>query len=311
MVEQTYNPIREESEFKLSFFQRMPVPDRKQAILLFSSTSGADMLCLTHDSTIRLGEIKRNKYNRQLTIDLTSHDVRFQNEVTCRDNISKFIVTVTATVHINDPEQAYYNQVTDVCKHVENSLLPLISERALDFYIEDSNRFRQELQNSIIVPNNLKNGIKLEMVNLYTRGDQKYESFLESQRDIDILEKLEFSRASSAENLKKLYRNPITAIFSEVARGKMDVIEAYERSKRALSEDFDERLRQIKETTNYIRSLEADEMISSADLSKNIHQLLGKLVSFNSANAIEENSSKELLESTKNKFRPFDEDDNE
>ncbi|MBE7722294.1 MAG: hypothetical protein E7243_22660 [Lacrimispora celerecrescens] len=161
----------------------------------------------------------------------------------------------------------------------------------------------------------LENGISLSNCNVIVQVDKKYESFLEKQLDLGYHTEFEKSKAVAAQEMKSIYSDQVTAIFSEFAAGTIGVEEAIQRSKKGLSQDFDERMRQIKEATDYIRSLEKDEMIREGDTLKNVQVLLNGIISSISdlsyaaekevAGTLEDHANEEAV----NIYREFEEDE--
>ncbi len=315
MVEKTYNPILEEKDIKITFFQRLPIPDPKKALLLYSTISDSHMLCITYDTNIKISSLTGKKYNRQVDIDLSPHDIRFKDEVLSQDNISKFWVTITATASISDPERVYEAQITDVGSYAENYLIDRIQDQASHFSIRDTITLKQELKDEFQDICYLDSGIKLERIHVDVRADKKYEEFLEQRQDIKYRTELERDKAKASEEMRDIYRDQITAIFSNVATGEIGIEEAIQRSKKEMSQDFDERMRQIKVATDYIKSL-GDEMLDDESKLKSVKSLLNSMITSmpnitieggkNVSGILEDNKTKE-----ENIYRPLEDDEDE
>jgi len=278
MVEKTYNPMIQEKSIKLGIFQRLPVPDLKRAVILLSTISDSPILCITHDTNLKMSALAGKKYNRQIDIDLSPHDISFKNEVLSQDNISKFTITVTITVSVSDPERVYLEQVTNVGRYIESYLMDKIEDQASRFSIRDSIALKQELKEDIESIRYLESGIKLEHVHITVRIDEKYEAFLEQKQSMRYRTELERDKAKASEEMRSIYQDQITAIFSNFVTGEIGIEEAIQRSKKEMSQDFDERMRQIKEATNYIKSL-GEDMLDNENMVKSVQALLNSMIS--------------------------------
>lgn len=315
MVQKTYNPIIREEEVKISFFPKLPVPGINKAILMLSTIANSAPLCITRDANIKVADIRGKKYNRQIEIDMQPHDIGFKDEFISQDNVSKFTVTITATASVTNPEQIYENHITDVCSCIEMALTDQIQEIAANYSIDDNHNLRHELKEDISSISYFENGISLRNVNVVVRVDEKYQQFLAKNLDIKYQTELESSKAKAGKKMKEIYDDQIAAIFSGVAAGEIGVEEAITRSKANLSKDFDERMRQIKEVTAYIKSLEQDEMIDNKETLKNVNALLNGMMSSISNLSIESSGGASgILEDQEQKaadniFRPFEDED--
>lgn len=315
MVQKTYNPIIREEEVKISFFPKLPVPGINKAILMLSTIANSAPLCITRDTNIKVADIRGKKYDRQIEIDMHPHDISFKDEFISQDNVSKFTVTITATASVTNPEQVYENHITDVCSCIEMALTDQIQEIAANYSIDENHNLRHELKEDISSISYFENGISLRNVNVVVKVDEKYQQFLAKNLDIKYQTELESSKAKAGKRMKEIYDDQIAAIFSGVAAGEIGVEEAITRSKANLSKDFDERMRQIKEVTAYIKSLGQDEMIDNKETLKNVNALLNGMMSSISNLSIESSGGASgILEDQEQKaadniFRPFEDED--
>ena len=315
MIERTFNPILKEEAFKRSFFSKIPIPGPKKAVLLLSGAGGAEPLLIENGTQVRLADIRRGKYDQLVEIDLHPYNISFKEEVYSKDNISKFTVTVTATANVKEPDIVYQEQVHDVTQCVQDHTLAQIQEKAAKYSIRENAGLKDEIKEALSGISYLENGISLSNCNVIVQVDKKYESFLEKQLDLGYHTEFEKSKAVAAQDMKSIYSDQVTAIFSEFAAGTIGVEEAIQRSKKGLSQDFDERMRQIKEATDYIRSLEKDEMIREGDTLKNVQVLLNGIISSISdlsyaaekevAGTLEDHANEEAV----NIYREFEEDE--
>ena len=127
MVLKTYDPIINEKKGKRSFFERLPIPEQGRAILLSSTISNLRMVCITRNTNIPMRELNLRKYDHQIDIDLTPHEIYFKNEVLSQDNVSKFSIMVSASARVSDPEKVYQERIRDVGQQVERNLLEAVS----------------------------------------------------------------------------------------------------------------------------------------------------------------------------------------
>lgn len=315
MIEKTFNPILKEETFKRSFFPKIPIPGPKKAVLLLSGTGETGPFLIENGTQVRIADIRRGKYDQLVEIDLHPYNISFKEEVYSKDNVSKFTVTITATASVTEPDIVYQEQVHDVTQCVQDHFLAQIQEMAAEYSIRENAGLRDEIKRALSDISYLENGISLSNCNVIVQVDKKYESFLEKQLDLGYHTEFEKNKAVAAQEMKGIYADQVTAIFSEFAAGNIGVEEAIQRSKKGLSQDFDERLRQIREATDYIRSLEKDEMIREGDTLKNVEILLNGMISSISdmshraekevAGTLEDNSSQK----GGNPYQEFEEDE--
>lgn len=184
-----------------------------------------------------------------------------------------------ATAFVTEPDVVYEEQIRDVARFVEASFLTQIQEIASDFSIRDSANLKREIKDALGSVCYLENGISISNVSVMVQVDKEYEKLLRENRNLEYNTEFERKKAEAAKQMKEIYDDNITAIFSEFAAGNISSEEAIARSKKGLSQDFDERMRQIEKVTEYIKGLERDEMINKGDTLNKVNTLLNGLVS--------------------------------
>lgn len=277
MKEQTFNPIIKEEIYQNGFFPIVPIAGPMKAILLYAEGKKYRPLIITNETMVKVSDIRRGKYNRLVEIDLHPHTVRFKEEVMSNDSISKFEITVSVIAQVSNPEIVYEEQIRDVCELVRNSLIEHIEEIASCYSVRNVLELKRELSDSLGGICDLESGIILKNVIINVKTDKKVEELLNNKRDIDLQLELEAKKAEAAANMKILYDDELIAIYSDMAIGKITPTEAVEKSKAHFSENFDERMRQIREITRYIQELEQDDMISKSDSILKVKEMLGRI----------------------------------
>lgn len=255
MVLKTYDPIITEKKGKRSFFERLPVPDQGRAILLSSTISNLNMVCITRNTNIQMRELNFRKYDHQIEIDLSPHDIYFENEVTSRDSVSKFLVKVSASARVSDPEKVYQEQIRDVGQQVERYLLEVIRERAASCRMEEGRILSQDLKQYAEQFRFLENGIELRNIHFDVQMDEKYREHIEKIKEINYTTDLERNKALASKVIQELYPDSDVAAFSEVAAGKIGASDAIRQIKAGRSQDFDEKVRQFNAAMKILNDL--------------------------------------------------------
>lgn len=277
MVELTFNPIIKEEAYKNGLFPIIPIAGPKRAVLLVAGNSFKTPLVITDESKITISDIRKGKYDQRIDIDMHPNNIRFRQEAVSADNVSKFTIILSATAVVTEPDVVFQEHINDVAGQVENLMLSQIEDKAADFSIRDSSLLKRELRELFSDVNYLGNGISISSININIQVDKKYEDLLKNKLDLKYNAELEQEKAYTAEKMKLIYKDDMTAVFSEFAMGKISSQEAIQKSKEGLAKDFDERMRQMREVTQFVKELEKDEMINKGDTLKNVNSLINKL----------------------------------
>lgn len=313
MVISTFNPILKEEAFKMSFFSLIPIPGPKKAILLFSSALKGSPLILMSDTKVKTSDIRKGKYDQLVEIDLHPNNVQFEEEFLSDDSVSKFSVTISATAYVSEPDVLYEEQVLDVAALISKVYFNKIQDIASDHSIRDVSGVKYDIKDVLGDGGYVGKGISIQDINVVVKADGKYEQLIRSKTDIDYKVELERKKAESSRELHDLYRESAIAIFSEVAAGNITAEDAVSRTKDSLSSDFDERLRQIKATTDYIKELEKDDMIEAGNTLQKVKDLLnGLVISIPNVSSISQEEPKQIASETEEDkqdiYAPFDDE---
>lgn len=279
MIEATFNPILKEEAYKNSFFPVIPIPGPKKAIILIASGMKKGALMITNDTKVKTADIKKGKYDQLVEIDLHPNNICIREDVVSDDNISRFTVTIMATASVTEPDVVYEEQIRDVAGLAETVFLSQIQDIASEFSIRDNAGLKRAIRDALGDVSYLGNGISINSISVNVQIDKKYEELLKNRKNLEYNVELETEKANAAKMMQSIYPDNMTAVFSQFAVGEITSEEAVRRSKKGLSEDFNERIRQIKEVTEYIKELERDEMINKGDTINNVHALLNGIVS--------------------------------
>lgn len=266
MKEKTFNPVLKEETYKSSFFPVIPIPGQKKAILLLSSITKAEPFVITNDTKVGTKTIRKGKYDQLVEIDMHPYNIKTKIEAVSNDDVSEFLIELTATAEVTEPEVVYSAHVLDVAAFVKESLAAQIQDIASEFSVYDSAALKKTLKQELGNICYLGNGISINSINIIIRLDEKYEKLLKSKRDLNYNVELEENKANAAERMKSVYSDNITAVFSRFAAGEISAEEAISRSKEGISEDFDERMRQYKEMMSYLKELENQDMIDNSNV---------------------------------------------
>lgn len=169
------------------------------------------------------------------------------------DNISSFYIEVNAIANINEPMLVYEGYVNDVAEHALSTLSPVLQDIVVELPVSEVNQLRYEIWEHFGSVFYLENDICLSNISVKVQVDRRYQTLLAKKLDIHYTSEMEQEKADVAKKLRQIYDDDITAIFSEVTVGSMSAYEAFDKSRDSLLKDFDERLRQMREITHYLK----------------------------------------------------------
>ena len=302
MILKTYNPIVNEEAYTTSFFPQIPYASPKTAVLLCRTGSNAKLL-ITENSKVKTSDIKRGKFNWQVEIDMHSHTIAFRGQFLSRDNVSKFEVEIRATASVSEPDSVYNQGVLDVAEAIEEEMRGRIQETASRYDLDSSEQLREAIKAELGDFYQLDSGIQVNNMNVLVRMDPKYEK---------LKEKTQYERikAAEAQKIQDIYQDGCTAIFTEVAEGRITAAEAIDRVKKSLSDDFDERMRQLRAAAAFANELKEKDLVRASGVSEQMEQMIRTLLA-DSGKKGQLNAPVQApqLENEKNPYAPFDEDD--
>lgn len=298
----TYNPIKSEEAYITSFFPQIPYAAPKTAILLCRTGTSAKMV-ITENTKVKTSDIKRGKFNWQVEIDMHSHSVAFRDQYLSRDNVSKFEIEIRATASVVEPDSVYEQGVADVAEAIEEEMRGRIQEAASRYDLDSSPQLREAIKAELGDFYQLDSGIQVNNMNVLVRMDPKYEKLKERTQ-------YERIKAAEAQKLQEIYQDDYTAIFAEVAEGSITAAEASDRMKKSLSDDFDERLRQLRAAAPFANELKEKDLVRASGVANQMEQMIQTLLADSSKKGkLNEPAQAPQLEGEKNPYAPFDEDD--
>jgi len=288
----TYNPIGPTKDYENGFFSPIPVPLPGYANVLTGSQNESVPLVIQSRDIPRKEQIRQGKYRQITQIDIQPHSVSFEADLLAKDNISYFHLKIALTAHVERPDQVCLDHITDVAAAVKSALLPELHTKAIQYEMDEIQPLREDIGNWLKDVILLDSGIQLANIHIQLQPDQAYIKRKENlrreeQEKEDKLRKLrenrdyEIKRAEIAEELGKVYDSDIAQVFAELASGTISPEEASKRiremRKNQYAESFDEKMRQVKEVMNLIKTLQDNGLGSPDILAQQADQLLGMI----------------------------------
>ena len=184
----------------------------------------------------------------------------FQIEAISHDKISKFTIEVNAVVQIIDPMIILNEQINDMGLKIENELSGFIKRLASEYTLNEAEILKEKIEQSLNTYTLLESGSKITNIMVIVELDSNYKNHLESERNIRYKEELEKKKAKAAKEVSSLYKDDITAVFSQVVDNKIDVVDAIQMIQKQRNENFEIKLEQVNQLTDYILKLEETDM---------------------------------------------------
>lgn len=306
MLQNTYNPIIKETTYVNSFFPKIPFVSPQRIIILCNTGTG-EQLVITENSKIKTGELKKKKFNWTVEIDMQPHMVSFKDKYSSQDNISDFEIEIKAMACVTEPLQVYAQGIKDVAEAMRREMAGYLEDLASRYDLDESNQLREAIKSRLGDIYYLNCGIQINGIQVTVHMEQRY-------KELRSKSQYEKAKAAEAQKLKAVYMEEDTAIFAEVADGRITPEEAVKRMKKSFSDDFNENLRRIRELAALYQEMQENDLVTEGVLAKELENSLRRLVMKDAKkekNAITERDLiKELqLKNENNPYRSFDDED--
>ena len=314
MIKNTYNPMLREEAYQPSFFSRFPSPGPNSAILLIAGDNIQQALCIRPGVSVKPSELRKNKYNRLVEIDTSTHSVELEFSLLSKDNVSSFIVKAGMVAAVTDPLLFYAERLTNAAERIEGELEPVFQECAESFSLEDISGFRNELRRELSGFTLTQCGITISGCHVNVRGDENYQSHLRRKRSIVQNNEIEREKALSSQQISELYKDPVIAAISGVADGSISIMDAQNLIRENRLADFNQQMEYWDRITQQMIKLRDAGLVSEEQLQGKVYPFLDGLLSKTSISGqISETPVGRIAESAEqeeesSEFAPFDEE---
>lgn len=302
MILTTYDPITAEKAYTVSFFPKIPYAGPQKALIL-SGNGGERRLVITENTRVKTSDLKRGKFSRMAEVDIQPHTVAFKEKYLSVDRVSKFEIEIRATAQVREPEQVYEQGIHDVAQALLEEMEGHLQELAAAYELEESGRLREAVKSELGDYYQLNSGIEVRGIRVSVRMEQQYEKLRAKTQ-------YEKAKAVEAKKLQNVYTDSSTAILAELAEENITAEEAVRRMKKGLSEDFDERIRQVRAVAALAEELQNQDFLKGSGVAEQMGKAVQELISDSMGRkkiSLEEKNPK--LEAKENPYRPFDEEE--
>lgn len=247
-------------------------------ILLTAGDDFRRALCIRQGSDIKPADVRRGNYSRLIEIDTSSHYIEMEFNLLSMDNVSSFILKAGMTAAVTDPIAFMEEGITDAAARVEMELKPVFQGMADEYEIEDMQGFREAVRSEMEHFTLAKCGLSLSGCNITVRGDEAYQKHLRQKKDITQNVEIEKTKVISAQQISQLYEDPATAIFSDVATGKITPQDALAKLRDNKDADFEAAISQAERVIDMITKMRDTGIVSEETIRNKVEPLLSELV---------------------------------
>lgn len=240
----TFNPVIKESEYKYELFVKIPVPSAGEVILL-SGESGLLEIDPRSYNTISTRQIRAGKYNHQIRIDATAHEISFSFSGISANNVNTFNFIVSAMCKIENAAVIYRTGIKDICALVKPSLENKIKNIALEYQPNDVSALRSVLNDPCYNNITAYEGIEILSINVEVDVDEEYKKHLKNSLNIDKNSELRKKEIELSQDLAQRGIDETTAIYADVVNGKISLSDAANMLKQINNASFDENFRRL------------------------------------------------------------------
>lgn len=247
-------------------------------ILLTAGDDFRRALCIRQGSDIKPADVRRENYSRLIEIDTSSHYIEMEFNLLSMDNVSSFILKAGMTAAVTDPIAFMEEGITDAAARVEMELKPVFQGMADEYEIEDMQGFREAVRSEMEHFTLAKCGLSLSGCNITVRGDEAYQKHLRQKKDITQNVEIEKTKVISVQQISQLYEDPVTAIFSDVATGKITPQDALAKLRDNKDADFEAAISQAERVIDMITKMRDTGIVSEETIRNKVEPLLSELV---------------------------------
>lgn len=240
----TFNPIISEAEYKNDLFVKIPVPCEGEVILL-TGESGLLEIDTRSYKRISTRQIRTGKYNRQIRIDMTAHEISFSFSGTSSNNVNTFDFVISAMCKVKNAAVIYKTGIKDICSIVRPIVENEIKKIAICYEPADISYLRSKLTDSCFNNIVVHDGIEVLNINVNVDVDDEYKKFLKNLKNIDDNSELKKKEIELSQDLAQKGVNEAVAIYADVVNGKISLSDAAKMLKQIDNASFDENLRRL------------------------------------------------------------------
>ena len=240
----TFNPVINECDYKNELFIKIPVPSVGEVTLL-SGENGLLEINPENYNRISTRQIRVGKYNRQIRMDATAHEISFSFNGISANNVNTFNFIVSAMCKIENAAIIYKTKSRDICALIRPSLENKIKNIALEYQPNDISALRGVLNDPF--HNNIASydGIEILSINIEVDVDEEYKRHLKDSLNIDKNSELRKKEIELSQDLAQRGIDETTAIYADVVTGKISLSDAANMLKQINNASFDENFRRL------------------------------------------------------------------
>lgn len=253
----TFNPVITESEYKNELFIKIPVPSVGEVILLYGE-SGLFEIAPGNYNNISTRQIRAGKFNRQIRIDATAHEISFSFSGISANNVNTFKFIVSAMCKIENAAVIYKTKSRDVCALIKPSLENKIKNIALEYQPNDVSALRSVLNDPCFNNITAYEGIEILSINVDVDVDEKYKKHLETSLEIQNSKQILEKEREASRDLAQNGITGVEALITDAINGKKSWSEVSQDIRALDNADFDEKIRRIDIMKNLL-----DDMVKS------------------------------------------------
>lgn len=283
----TFNPIKGESEYKNELFIKIPVPSAGEVIIL-SGESGLIEIDSRSYGTVSTRQIRAGRYNRQIKIDVTAHEIEFSFSGTSSNNVNNFNFIVSAMCKVESAATIYGSGIRDVCALVRPALESQIKDIAASYPPSDVSVLRNILNDPYSNNSVAYDGIAISGVKVTVDIDDSYKRHLERLGKLDNEAEVKFKEVEQAKAFAQAGIDEATAIYADVMNGKMSLSDAARKLKQIDNSDFDENIRRLNTVKDVFYDLVEKGILSEEQVAQQLKLQISSVTSSSNKNQNQE-----------------------
>lgn len=240
----TFNPVINECDYKNELFVKIPVPSVGEVILL-SGENGLLEIDPKNYNNISTRQIRAGKYNRQIRIDATAHEISFSFSVTSANNVNTFNFDVSAMCRVENAATIYRTGNRDICTLIKPTIENQIKNIAMDYQPSEISQLKNILRDPCSNNITAYEGIEISSINVEVDIDEKYKKHLETSLEIQNNTRIREEEIKASQRLAQIGIDETTAAYVDVVTDKSTLSDARNTLKQIDNADFDEKIRRI------------------------------------------------------------------
>jgi hypothetical protein len=173
----SYNPIISRKAYKGGLFVRIPVPMENRAIILSSSVSKRVRL-IDSSHCITACDIRREKFDEEIEIDLRSRRFSFGINATCKDQHYQFIIQLGVQAAVEDALDYYQSRQDELLQAIKERISSQVYQIAGTYDIKDYLEFSDKLLKALGENRYTDEGIAWSIVSVQAEPDEEVKGHL-------------------------------------------------------------------------------------------------------------------------------------